>query len=82
MAKTYASAYPPDTGCNLAPSCLACPLPLCKYDTPKQVHPTRRKGEGAIVEAVNSGMARRVAAQTFGVSLRTIDRVLARNRPC
>jgi hypothetical protein len=23
-----------DTGCNLAPRCLTCPLPVCKYDSP------------------------------------------------
>lgn len=22
----------PDTGCNIAPKCLECPLPICKFD--------------------------------------------------
>lgn len=24
----------PDRGCDLAPSCLACPLPTCRYELP------------------------------------------------
>jgi len=24
--------YPPDSGCDLAPRCLECPFPLCRYD--------------------------------------------------
>jgi hypothetical protein len=24
-----------DTGCELHPACLSCPLPRCKYDDPK-----------------------------------------------
>jgi hypothetical protein len=24
-----------DTGCELAPRCLECPLPMCKYDDPR-----------------------------------------------
>ncbi len=26
--------YQPDTGCEIAPSCLNCPLPQCRYDEP------------------------------------------------
>jgi hypothetical protein len=26
------STYPPDRGCDLAPCCLECPFPQCRYD--------------------------------------------------
>ena len=26
----------PDTGCEVAPRCLECPLPLCKHDMPRR----------------------------------------------
>lgn len=26
-----------DVGCQIADSCLACPLPTCKYDNPRQL---------------------------------------------
>ena len=25
----------PDNGCEVSPSCLSCPLPLCRYDDPQ-----------------------------------------------
>lgn len=25
----------PDRGCDLAPACLKCPLPVCRYDMPR-----------------------------------------------
>ncbi len=32
--------YHPDRGCELAPRCLACHLPQCKYDAPAAVRRT------------------------------------------
>jgi len=28
--------FVPDDGCEYSPSCLLCPLPVCKYDDPKK----------------------------------------------
>lgn len=28
----YDRSHPPDRGCDLHPSCLACPFPVCRYD--------------------------------------------------
>jgi len=71
-----------DTGCDLHPSCLTCPLVRCRYDEPgglKQLLSTQRderirrlvRQEGQSVDAV---------AQQFGLSRRTIFRSLARRR--
>lgn len=71
-----------DTGCELHPSCLTCPLVRCRYDEPggarrvlsdardRRVLALQRRG-GTTIE----GIARRV-----GVSRRTVFRILARAR--
>ena len=71
-----------DTGCDLHPSCLSCPLVRCRYDEPggarrllaterdSQVLDLQRRG-GRTIE----GIAREV-----GVSRRTVFRILARAR--
>ena len=30
-----------DTGCEVSSSCLRCPLPMCKYDTPREGYAMR-----------------------------------------
>ena len=67
-----------DEGCELADSCLNCPLPGCIYDEPggrqrwqkrirnREISRTFRKG----------GVGVRELASRFGVSERTIQRVL------
>jgi len=74
-------AYP-DTGCELASSCLNCPLPQCKYDRPggarraalesrdREIALLRRKYR-APVDAL---------ARTYGMSRRSVFRVLAAQR--
>lgn len=66
-----------DTGCELAPSCLACPLARCKYDAP----PPRR----TIINARDREIAllRRkyrapisALARTYGISRRQVFRIL------
>lgn len=64
----------PDTGCELAPRCLECPLPACRYDMPpkmawvllRMVELDRLERHGLTVEE----MARRM-----GVSRRTAFRL-------
>ena len=81
--------HPPDTGCSLAPSCLACPLPQCRYDVPvlmqKRMH-QRRVRDGQILVALTAlplskrgERAQAVAAQV-GVTVRTVYRALERQR--
>jgi hypothetical protein len=71
-----------DTGCDIHPSCLSCPLVRCRYDEPGGTRKINsrvrddtilrvRRDEKLTVEAI----ARRV-----GVSRRTVFRVLAKAR--
>ena len=81
----------PDTGCQYSPSCLACPLPVCKYDNPGlEIHLARGQSwvrveklkakDREIMDALGQGVTHVVAAKMFGVTARTIARVSARNR--
>ncbi len=70
-----------DQGCDLAPSCLRCPLVRCRYDEPggarKLLQGSRdeavwyRRGEGVGIDAL---------AQEFSLSRRSVFRILARGR--
>ena len=65
----------PDTGCEIAPSCLRCPLPQCKYDLPVQSQRRYvRDYQVVLIEGLTVG----AAANLLGVSERTIFRAKAR----
>ena len=70
-----------DTGCDLHPSCLTCPLARCRYDEPggarRLLSEERDRG---ILALQGEGRAVSAIAQRFGVSRRTVFRVLARGR--
>ncbi|MCS7294819.1 MAG: helix-turn-helix domain-containing protein [Chloroflexota bacterium] len=66
-----------DTGCDLYPSCLHCPLPRCRYDDPGGAPAMLRVGRNAaIVSGYRKGRSVDQLARMFGVSRRTIFRVL------
>lgn len=66
-----------DTGCDLFPSCLNCPLPRCRYDEPGGAPALLRAGrDAAIVAAYRSGKRVDELARMFGISRRTVFRVL------
>ena len=69
-----------DAGCEMAKSCLDCPLPRCIYDTPrgKQVL-LKQKRNGEITRLFREE-ARSISelAQLFAVSTRTVQRILKR----
>lgn len=71
-----------DDGCEVAPSCLRCPLPQCKYDDPTVYHlwlqESRDRKVIQVKRAENLTLAQ--LAQHFEVSERTIQRILARAR--
>lgn len=70
-----------DTGCDLAPSCLRCPLARCRYDEPGGAQKIRlvprdeairvQRAEGAKINAL---------ASEYGLSRRTVFRILAEGR--
>jgi|TARA_Y100000310_G_scaffold330779_1_gene403039 hypothetical protein len=75
----------PDTGCLAGPSCLACPLPLCRHDDEagylRAIRQNRDVGIVAMVhEAKDAGKKAKVArvARDLGVTERTVYRTLLR----
>ena len=71
-----------DEGCELADSCLNCPLPGCIYDQPRgRQHWLKGLRDREIVRLAGSGgKGIKELALRFGVSQRTIQRVLKRMR--
>ena len=71
-----------DTGCEVARTCLECPLSRCKFDDMAWFTTYRRLARDfRIVAAIHSeGLSVKEAAQRFSVSPRTIFRILNRSR--
>jgi hypothetical protein len=71
-----------DTGCDLHPSCLTCPLARCRFDqdTDAARKRTGRERDRRIIELQRRGKTIGMIASRFGVSRRTVFRVLARER--
>ncbi len=74
-----------DSGCKVATEhlgsqslCLECPFPECIYDDPLKGSARAKKQNRnvAIVERYKAGIATEDIASEFGVSIRTIQRVL------
>ena len=67
-----------DEGCELADSCLDCPLPRCIYDEPRgrQRWLKRLRDREMINLFRNDGKEIRELASMFGVSQRTVQRAL------
>ena len=67
-----------DTGCDLYSSCLRCPLPKCRYEDPGGAAAMLRTGRDASIVrlADQTGMTVDRLAEMFGLSRRTIFRVL------
>lgn len=67
-----------DTGCNLHPSCLACPLAACKYDeVPVTNRVARSEHRDRIDEACRlyaAGMTTLEVARQMGLERRTVAR--------
>ena len=69
-----------DTGCEVALTCLACPLPQCKYDDPAWYQAYRRHGRDIeVVDAYRTeGLSVFEVAKRFNLSPRTVHRSLRR----
>ncbi|MGH2609262.1 MAG: helix-turn-helix domain-containing protein [Tepidiformaceae bacterium] len=67
-----------DTGCDLYPSCLHCPLPRCRYEEPGGAAAMLRSGRDASILRLSAeqGVTVEELARMFGLSRRTIFRVL------
>lgn len=89
--RSKSSAYPEyrieheqfkDTGCDVAPHCLTCPLPRCRFDEPRAeyrqavtVLNLERNQQIRTLMTWPDATPTTVAA-TFGVSRRTVFRVM------
>ena len=71
-----------DSGCDLYPSCLNCPLPQCRYEVNGGATAMLRLGRDASIIAASKRYGATIddIARTFGLSRRTIFRVLERDR--
>lgn len=72
-----------DTGCDIHPVCLTCPLPRCRYDEPgwrQREERDQRDSELLQIRLRNAISVEELAAR-FGVSARTVHRILKRRVP-
>lgn len=65
-----------DTGCEIAPSCLRCPLPVCKYELPKRELRGQLARMARVAELRDAGMTVMAIAVQVGASKRTVQRDL------
>ncbi len=70
-----------DTGCDIHPSCLTCPLARCRYDDPAGLRlAVAAERERGIVRLREQSVSPNAIARRYGVSRRTVFRVLASAR--
>jgi hypothetical protein len=68
-----------DTGCTVAPRCLACPLQVCKYDDPRYFYSGQRAArDGEILRQRDRGRTAPEIAARLGISIRTVARASER----
>lgn len=66
-----------DEGCELADSCLNCPLPKCIFDEPRgRQHWIRSERDKQIVRLLKEGKGEKELAAIFNISRRTVQRAL------
>lgn len=72
----------PDTGCEASTACLECPLPRCKHDDPSGVQRDRRMARDIqrVTLIYKEDLSYPQAALQFGVTVRTVFRMMARVR--
>lgn len=63
-----------DDGCSIAPSCLSCPLSVCRYDLPPKAAGALLR-ESQLRGLLSQGLTADEAAAAMGVSRRTVFRL-------
>lgn len=64
-----------DDGCEKSPSCLSCPLEICKYDQP---HSDRERRNRYIFDLRKRGSSINEICRQFKMSSRTVARIMQR----
>ncbi len=69
-----------DEGCDLSPSCLECPFPRCRYDEQAEGRQTAKvlRDNEIMMQRNLAGGSVAELARTFGVSKRTVQRIIRR----
>jgi len=66
-----------DDGCNISESCFTCPLPRCRYEEPGGLRALLNEArDREILDLRSRGVSVEHIADRFGVSRRTVFRVL------
>jgi len=60
-------AYPPDRGCDLAPRCLECPFPQCRYDGERERYADRSPPGPHLATRLKAQEAARLRAEGYTV---------------
>jgi transposase-like protein len=68
-----------DDGCDLFPFCLNCPFPQCRYDEPGRRQRRKEMRNGDMLRLLGEGKGIKELAQRFGVSKRTVYRIMRRS---
>lgn len=63
-----------DDGCSIAPSCLSCPLSVCRYDLPPKAAGALMR-EAQLRTLLAQGMTAEEAAAAMGISRRSVFRL-------
>lgn len=72
----------PDTGCEKAPSCLECPLAICKHDDPAWLPAhDRAERDRKIFDLRKKGMMPSEISRVTGVAQRSVYRVIQQGGP-
>ena len=66
-----------DDGCDIHPSCLSCPLPVCRYDIPGGKRAVLNLYRDQMIATLRRDYTVPVVAGLMGVSARTVVRVSA-----
>ncbi len=72
-----------DTGCDVSPSCFTCPLPICRYEVKGGLRTisTYLRAQKIVAESRTDPPPKpRELAKRYGVAVRTIYSILARER--
>ena len=69
-----------DDGCEISPSCLDCPLPVCQYELPF-IRSLEKVTKDLLISETDSEKGLHFAAFKHGVTVRTVYRILERSRP-
>jgi hypothetical protein len=69
-----------DTGCSLAPSCLSCPLPQCRYDEPRSARRLSNHARDTEIVLLRTQHAAPIEAiaSAYGLTTRQVYRIMRR----